>query len=464
MRTKLRLNETDYRQIRTHLFPGDGCEAVIIALCGRAKNDNKQCLTVQTLVAIPYDECKIRRPDRITWATDRLIPLLQLAVKDDLAILKVHSHPSGYADFSRTDDASDKDLFASISLWTESRFPHASAIMLPDGRMFGRSIARDGAFEPLESILIPGDDILFWPADLGARLPSFVQRHAQLFGTGTTSLLRNMSVAVVGCSGTGSPVVEQLARLGIGRLVLIDPDRVEAKNLNRIVSATREDSYLKRYKVEALARAVAAMGLGTELEIISEDLATPQAVRAVAGCDAVFGCMDGVEGRHLLNRLSSFYLLPYFDLGIKLDADGSGGIDGASGAVHYLRPDGETLQDRGVYTPEDLIAAGLQRTDPKAYNEQLEVGYIRGVPEERPAVISINMQVASTAVNEFLARIHPYRLDANSEAATVRISFVQGHTYREPECNPSGMFKRHLGRGDTSPLLGMPELSEGETC
>ena len=49
-----------------------------------------------------------------------------------------------------------------------------------------------------------------------------------------------MSIAVVGCSGTGSPVIEQLARLGVGRLVLVDPDRVEEKNLNRIVNATRE--------------------------------------------------------------------------------------------------------------------------------------------------------------------------------------------------------------------------------
>ena len=63
---------------------------------------------------------------------------------------------------------------------------------------------------------------------------AFTLRHAQAFGTGTTALLRNLSVAIVGCSGTGSIVAEQLARLGAGRLVLVDPDRVEEKNLNRI--------------------------------------------------------------------------------------------------------------------------------------------------------------------------------------------------------------------------------------
>jgi hypothetical protein len=77
-------------------------------------------------------------------------------------------------------------------------------------------------------------------------------------------------------------------------------------------------------------------------------------------------------------------------------------------------------------------------------------------------VISINTQMASTAVNEFLGRLHPYRLDDNSAFATVRTSFVQGVNYREVEEAPSGTFFRHIGKGDVRPLLSMPELSEVE--
>jgi hypothetical protein len=172
--------------------------------------------------------------------------------------------------------------------------------------------------------------------------------------------------------------------------------------------------------------------------------------------------MDGVEGRHLLNRLAAYYLLPYFDVGVKLVADGHGGIDEAAGAVHYVRPDGSTLQDRRVYTSEQLKAAGLRRTDPKAYREQVKAGYIRGVEEDRPAVISINMQMASSAVNEFLARLHPYRYEDNSDFAAVRRSFIQGTEYRESESAPSGVFFRQLGKADVRPLLSMPELSEAE--
>jgi tRNA A37 threonylcarbamoyladenosine dehydratase len=108
-----------------------------------------------------------------------------------------------------------------------------------------------------------------------------------------------MSVAVIGCSGRGSFVVEQLARLGVRPLVLVDPDVVEYKNLNRMLNAKSTDAALGTLKVRVLARAVAEMGLGTEVVPIASDLATPAAVRAVAGADVVFGCMDSVDGRHL---------------------------------------------------------------------------------------------------------------------------------------------------------------------
>jgi hypothetical protein len=127
-----------------------------------------------------------------------------------------------------------------------------------------------------------------------------------------------------------------------------------------------------------------------------------------------------------------------------------------------VRPDGSTLQDRKVYNSEQLKAAGLKRTDPKAYREQVRAGYIRGVEEDRPAVVSINMQMASAAVNEFLARLHPYRYDDNGDFAVVRRSFIQGTEYRETEEAPSGAFFRQLGKADVHPLLSMPELSEPE--
>ena len=467
MTTILRMTGRQHAELRAHLFPGDGNEAVALALCGRRVGESRHTLTVRKVVPVPYEDCAVRTPVRVTWSTERLLPpLLEEAARRGLALLKIHSHPGGLAEFSETDDDSDRDLFPSVYGWTGGEQPHASAIMLPDGRVFGREVTEEGSFIPLSLVSVVGDRLrYFFHAEsetVATAVPEFARRHAQAFGAGTFSALKRLSIAVVGCSGTGSPVIEQLARLGVGRLVIIDPDRVEVKNLNRILNATMEDARARRFKVDVLARAIRCMGLETEVVPLARDLHGADVVKMVAECDAVFGCMDNVDGRHLLNRLAVFYSLPYFDVGVKLVADGAGGVEQICGTVHYLQPDGSSLLSRSVYSMEQVRAAALYRTNPAAYREQLKSKYITGVAEDRPAVISVNMLLASTAVNEFLARVHDFRNDGNAPFAVNRISLTQAQSYFEADSEPCPVLSRHTGRGDVNPLLDMPELSEVE--
>jgi len=377
-----------------------------------------------------------------------------------MALVKIHSHPTNYPTFSQADDESDRELFERVFPFLNSHDPHGSAIMLPAGRVFGRWFNENLAATPFSHVSKIGDDIEIWPATLPSSANASSQRTVQVLGEATFTVMRLLRVAVVGCSGTGSVVVEQLARLGVGHLILVDPDVVEYRNLNRIVNATSEDAALSRPKVEVLARSVARMGLGTTVEVHHENLLTPQVVRAVSTADVLFGCMDGVEGRNALNRLSAAYLQPYFDVGVRIDADGAGGIEDIWGSVHYLQPGGSSLMERGVYTREDLDAEGLKRTDPVEYRRRRREGYIRGVPENRPAVISTNALYAAFAVNELLARIHPFRWSGNDGFAIHRYSLTRDLLIAESDGAPSARLAKIVGRGDIRPLLDMPELSE----
>lgn len=454
----LSLTARQHAELTAHLFPGDGCEAVAIALCGHRRGADRHRLLVRRIAPVPYDMCSLRTPKRVTWSTDVLPPLLAEADRYGLAVVKIHGHgvPSP---FSTVDDRADRDLFPSVHAWADGG-PHGSAIMYKDGRMIGRLVDDRGRFRPLASVNVVGDDLSFWPsAHQRAAVPESGRRVAQTFGAGTYDRLRRLRIAVVGCSGTGSPLIEQLARNCVGALVLVDPDRVEEKNLNRILNATMEDAVQARFKVEVAARAIRSMGLGTTVETHPCSLFDPKTVHAVAGCDVVFGCMDSIDGRHLLNKLSTFYLLPYFDLGVRLDADGGGSVNQVCGTVHYLQPGGSSLLSRHVYTMEEVKAAGLYRTDPAAYRAQLDDGYIRGVQEDRPAVVQLNSLVASLAVNEFLARLHPYRLDPNADYAVHRLSVSHGIYEHHGDGEPCPVLARHVGRGDVSPLLDWAELS-----
>lgn len=456
----LTMTEDHRASLMKHLFPDDGCEAVAIAICGRAAGEDRHRLLVRHLELIPHSACSVRRPDRVTWPTELLVPILTKICGTGEALLKIHGH-TDYDRFSHIDDESDRQLFPSIYSWTDSPDPHGSAIIMRDGTVFGRVVSENGTFTDLGSVHVVGDDISrFTTRNLSSNhIPEFGRRVAQVFGGGTYDRLRELRVAVIGCSGTGSPLIEQLARNCVGSLILVDPDRVEEKNLNRIVNSTMKDVHDHIPKVEVAERAISQMGLGTKVKIHAKSLFDRCVIRDVASCDIVFGCMDTIDGRFLLNKLASYYLIPYFDLGVKIEADGSGGVEQVCGTIHYLKPGGSSLLSRNLFTLEQVRAAGLQRTNPAHYKNLLEEGYIRGIQEDRPAVIHLNSLVASLAVNELLARLHPYRADPNREYSINRISLMHGIFDHESDGTPCAVFGKNIGRGDVEPLLDWAELS-----
>lgn len=459
MKYSLSISGKHYNELKDHLFPGDSKEAVAVALCGRKKHKKNVKLLVHELIPIPYSECYERSPYIVNWSTQTIIPHLEKAAKKGLAILKIHSHPTGFPSFSDVDDASDLELFESVFGWMDTDEPHASAVMLPKGDIFGRIFNPDLSHRPINKVTIAGDDLKFWYKGEHRKSEEFERRTAQAFGEGTTSKLKNLKIGVVGCSGTGSPVIEQLTRLGVGSLVLVDPDCVEEKNLNRIVNSTMQDAISASYKVDVLKRAIGRIGLGTQVTTFTENIYDDRnVINELATCDVLIGCVDSVDGRHLLNHIATFYLIPYFDLGIKLISDGEGGIDQILGSIHYLQPGCSSLRTRGVYNEEELRAASLYRIDPQEYEEQKKSGYIVDVDVDSPAVVSINSQIASMAVNELLARLHPFRYDSNAKFAITRISFTDSYIQHEKDGAEDEYLKKYVGRGDITPLLNISEL------
>jgi hypothetical protein len=345
----------------------------------------------------------------------------------------------------------------------DARVADANVTVFEDGRLQGLWLASPGHCQPIDLISVAGDDLQFWFPE-AAESPSssdLTLRLRQAFGVYTTELLGRLSVAVVGCSGTGSLVVEQLARSGVGHLVLVDPKRIDKKNINRIPNTFALDGSIGRWKVEVLAEAIARMGFGTTVEPIPQNLMTLKAVLRVAECDVMFGCVDGAEGRFLMNKLASFYSLPYIDVGVRLDADGCGGINQICGTVHYVRPGGSSLLSRGAITMAAVQAEGMKRTNPEAYDQQVQSKYIIGVQEDRPAVISVNMHYASLAVIELLARLHSFRVEGNAPFAQFGSSLTDPRFEpMKPDGEPCSILAKHVGRGDTIPLLENPYLSE----
>ena len=460
MQLRLTLTTRQHADLHAHLFPGDGLEAAAIAVCGRARGRDRQRLIVHRVHPVPYHQCQ-RRADQITWKTDTMLPLIEEAARRGMAVLKVHSHPGGYPRFSEQDNRADREIFNSVYGWFEDELPHASAIMMSDGRMIARVVTPDSSFVTIPLVNCVGDNLEFWFNDnVTTAIPEHAVRSVQAFGEGTYRTMRRLRFAIIGASGTGSLVIEEIVRSHGGSLLPIDPDKVERKNLNRILNTTMKHAASGMAKVECLADAAREIGFDIEVIPITASLEDPAVIREVSVCDVVFGCMDSIDGRALLNRLATFYSLPYIDVGVRLDADNKGSIEQICGAIHYFQPGRSSFFTRGVFTPDDVFAAAMKRNDPEQYKKRVKQKYIRGVQEDRPAVMPVNMVFAGLAVMEFFARIHPFRIDPNSEYAYTILGLSQGIYDHGPEAKDCPSLMHYVGRGDAVPLLDMPDFTE----
>ncbi len=283
------------------------------------------------------------------------------------------------------------------------------------------------------------------------------ERTIQAFGSGTKEILSHLTIGIAGVSGTGSIVAEQLYRLGVKRLILVDDDYVEERNLGRILYSSVGDATNQVNKAEMLKYAFDRTGLETETIAVPTTIGVSSTVRLLSQCDLVFGCLDSADGRMQLNRISTFYTIPYIDLGVKLKSE-YGTISEISGSVRYIIPGQASLLSIGAISQSRIESDALRRDDPIQYRERLKEKYIEGAQEGSPAVISVNMYVASLAVLEFLNRVHEYRDMSNHEVEVLDVDLLDPRFRLSAPSNKDDALAKHVGRGDCVPLLNMPGI------
>lgn len=454
--TTLAFGGAAHAQVKEHLFSPDGLEAAAILICTRTPGPRLRLL-VKDVILVPYGACKRRKRDAITWPGEYLEQAIDVAEPSESTIILMHSHPSGLFAFSGADDESDREVVP--CLFQAFGTLHGSAVMTADGAILARLYSSSRQVRAIDLVTVSGDDLSYWWADKAT--PSGPGDRPIAFTSGMTSEIGRLSALVIGASGTGSITGEQLARLGFGRVVAIDFDRVESKNLNRILNTTLADAHANRLKVEVFAEAVTAYrGAGVAIPVAAS-IATREAVLATAQCDVVFCCVDTLEARHIADLVAAAFLLPLFDVGVVIPVrkkDGRFAIADVCGRIDYVQPGGSTLQDRGIYTPESLRGEYLQRVAPEAHQQELEAGYLKGLVEQAPAVIALNMRAAATCVNEYIARAFPYRLEPNNVYARIQFSLAACEEEYASEDSFTRTPNALLARGDVEPLLGLPML------
>jgi molybdopterin-synthase adenylyltransferase len=224
---------------------------------------------------------------------------------------------------------------------------------------------------------------------------SWLDRQSFL-GAQSDEVLNNCKVAVIGLGGGGSHIVQQLAHVGVGRFVVVDPQSIDLTNLNRLVGATRADVRWKRRKVDIAARVIRLLRPKASIRKIADYWQT--AGEVLKTCDVIFGCVDSVRAKDELEAFCRRFMIPYIDIGMDVHKQSDGYL--IAGQVVFSSPGTPCLRCFGIVTEAALAREG------KKY------GDAGGLPQ----VVWPNGILASTAVGLFIQLVLPWYPSATNSA------------------------------------------------
>jgi len=121
--------------------------------------------------------------------------------------------------------------------------------------------------------------------------------------------LKQARVVIAGSGGLGSPAAIYLAAAGVGRIRLIDHDKVELSNLNRQVLHWDKD--IGRSKVDSAKEKLGQLNHEVSLETVDETISEANVSQLVAGFDIILDAMDNLPTRYLLNKAAIDNRIPF---------------------------------------------------------------------------------------------------------------------------------------------------------
>jgi len=424
-----------------------------------ALDDGSMRLLAHTLVLVPDDAYTRRDWNGLEVTSAGFVPPLRKAEELGAVPIWMHTHP-GHGSSVRPsphDDIVDSKLRDLFTLRSGGDFYGALIVSLDDsGRELRFSAHIDdvhGQARVIDRMLIVGPRISL--IETGTPQPDWqtsaaFDRNVRAFGGAVQRMLAHLNVAIVGCGGTGSSVAEQLVRLGVRRLTLLDPEDVSETNITRLYGSTAAD--IGTPKVKVLENYLSRIAPELQVDAVQGMVTRESLARRMSAADVIFGCTDDNAGRLVLSRLSTYLMVPVIDGGVLLSSGRDGTLSGIDGRVTLMYPGAACLVCRGRV---DLQRAASESLTPDERVRRVDEGYAPGLGGAEPAVVAFTTAVAAAAVSELLNALIGYGPEPHPTEILLRLHDREVSTnVAKPQsghyCDPSS---GKIGRGVTVPFL-----------
>ncbi len=381
-------------------------------MCGLLRDRHREVLLGRSWHPVPAAMEIKGTSHGFSWRSDFDVLMLNIAQRENLSCVVLHYHGG---DSPRLGHTSDRQTANSLMPFLSKEAPGRPHIfgVLGDHAASG-VIFQDGAEEgALGSLRVSTTYLDEWsgsnsrhPGDRG--VPERHDRLSRGFGPEAYRRLRDLTVGIVGCGGGGSHVIQQLAYLGIGNLILVDADVVEESNLNRLIGASgpkpsrtfwrrfwrRAKGDLGATKVSVMERMIREIDHSIDVVRLPTRFPDTETIEILRRSDVIVSCVDSLHARDDLQRLCKRYLIPMIDIGIEIaPVPGSpGSIQAIPGRVTKVLADGPCLRCQGIIDDGKLESERGGRP----------LGYANTARLPDPAVVTLNGVVASLAASDVL--------------------------------------------------------------
>jgi molybdopterin/thiamine biosynthesis adenylyltransferase len=303
--------------VRAHVEDFNRGEEAGFLLCSLSRGAERDHLLARDFVPVPESALeRFTDGSVLSWSAQFNSEVLQRAVDLDATPILVHSHGEGAAGFSGDDRRRALPLFTAMSRII-APLPTGS-IVLAGGRAEGEFWTSGVTSHTFDRIVVIGEKLDIWPSPRYASRQRPTRRRLARQNVAipnSDAALADATVAIVGLSGGGSHVVQQLAHIGIGTQIDVDPQFVDETNLGRLVGATEADIDVTR-KTDLAERVV--QGIDSTIRVIKvpHPFPSPEAIAALKDADIVVTAVDTFASREMLNRFCRRQLIPQIDIGM----------------------------------------------------------------------------------------------------------------------------------------------------
>lgn len=121
--------------------------------------------------------------------------------------------------------------------------------------------------------------------------------------------LKNSQITVIGCGGIGGATVEMLARMGVGKLRIVDKDVFETSNINRQLMSNMKN--IGRPKTEVTHEEIQSINPSIEIEAFNEEVNDKNVEKILYGSKMVIDALDNLLTRIIVSRCALELDIPF---------------------------------------------------------------------------------------------------------------------------------------------------------